>query len=549
MAVNLSPVLGVAGQFFDNNGNPLAGGKIFTYAAGTTTNQATYTSATGLIAHSNPIILDAAGRVPSGEIWLTDGLSYKFVIKTSLDTLIGSFDNLVGINSNFINFLTEVEIQTATAGQTVFTLTTMEYQPNTNSLTVYVDGVNQYDGVTYAYTETSSTVVTFTAGLHVGALVKFTTAQTLSSGVTDSSLVTYDPAGVGAVPTNVQTKLRELVTRQDYDTDANVNTNLIPWELGFGDLQQIYTSTDGQILDIRKGSTAIPDTVTEPIVKAQRYIDILSSAITGDGGEQMASIYGISAGTTTNEAQPVGVYGGAVSQYSSSGAGKGDACGVYGAARFTGSGVGTAIGAFFTGRRDTSTGRATAAEFTTQNYSGVDSTYTPSGYSSGIGLWINALGNADSGVGISFGNPFGQQFEVGIGFSDQVVGGKTGAVSGTTFYDSGSSTTSLFIQGTHTTALGIGATAGNVVIGASGPASAGVKLAVTSTSDSQSIAILRAHSATPSADLFRVEDYLGSTLFYIDPTGGVVMSNLPTSPGGLPSGALYRTGTTVSIVP
>ncbi len=216
MAVNLSPVLGVAGQFFDNNGNPLAGGKIFTYAAGTTTNQATYTSATGLIAHSNPIILDAAGRVPSGEIWLTDGLSYKFVIKTSLDTLIGSFDNLVGINSNFINFLTETEIQTATAGQTVFTLTTMQYQPNTNSLSVFVDGVNQYDGSSYAYVETSSTVITFTTGLHVGALVKFTTAQTLSSGVTDASLVTYDPPFAGSVPTNVEVKLSETVSVKDF---------------------------------------------------------------------------------------------------------------------------------------------------------------------------------------------------------------------------------------------------------------------------------------------------------------------------------------------
>ena len=101
MAVNLSPIGGVAGQFFDNNGNPLSGGKIFTYAAGTTTNQATYTSATGVTAHTNPIILDAAGRVPGGEIWLTDGLSYKFVIKTSTDVLIGTFDNIAGINSNF----------------------------------------------------------------------------------------------------------------------------------------------------------------------------------------------------------------------------------------------------------------------------------------------------------------------------------------------------------------------------------------------------------------------------------------------------------------
>ena len=79
MAVNLSPVGGVAAQFFDNSGNPLTGGKLYTYTAGTTTPAVTYTSSNGVTAHTNPIVLDAAGRVPnSGEVWLTDGLQYKF---------------------------------------------------------------------------------------------------------------------------------------------------------------------------------------------------------------------------------------------------------------------------------------------------------------------------------------------------------------------------------------------------------------------------------------------------------------------------------------
>jgi hypothetical protein len=105
MAVNLSPVGGVAAQFFDNNGVILSGGKIYTYAAGTTTNQATYTSAAGVSAHTNPIILDSAGRVPSGEIWLTDAISYKFVIKTSADVLIGTYDNVVGNGSGILSSL------------------------------------------------------------------------------------------------------------------------------------------------------------------------------------------------------------------------------------------------------------------------------------------------------------------------------------------------------------------------------------------------------------------------------------------------------------
>ena len=240
MAVFLSPVGGVAAQFFDNSGNVLTGGKIYSYAAGTTTPQVTYTSAAGATFHSNPIILDAAGRVPSGEIWLADGLSYKFVIKDANEVLIGTYDNIIGINSNFLNYAIQEEIQTATAGQTVFTLGTMTYSPGTNTLQVFVDGVNQYDGITYAYVETNSTTVTFTAGLLVGALVKFTTAISNSSGVTSASLVTFTgfngqtgvvqdladddgsdwigflQSGTGAVARSAQEKMQDVVSVKDF---------------------------------------------------------------------------------------------------------------------------------------------------------------------------------------------------------------------------------------------------------------------------------------------------------------------------------------------
>lgn len=99
MSVTLSPIGGAAGQFFDNNGQPLSGGNIYTYAAGTTTPQACYTSAAGSTPHSNPIVLDSAGRVPGGEIWLTDGSTYKFTIETSSSILIGVYDNIAGVKS------------------------------------------------------------------------------------------------------------------------------------------------------------------------------------------------------------------------------------------------------------------------------------------------------------------------------------------------------------------------------------------------------------------------------------------------------------------
>lgn len=177
MAVFLSPVGGVAAQFFTNAGVPLSGGKIYTYAAGTTLPQATYTTADGDIQHSNPIVLDAAGRVPTGEIWLVDGESYKFVLKDSNDVLIATYDNLTGINSNFVAYTGQQEFQNATDGQTVFVLTEIEYQPGTGTLSVFVDGLNQYGpNAPYAFIETNATTVTFTQGLHKDALVKFTTS-------------------------------------------------------------------------------------------------------------------------------------------------------------------------------------------------------------------------------------------------------------------------------------------------------------------------------------------------------------------------------------
>lgn len=104
MTVNLSPFAGVGAQFFDDNGDPLSGGKIYTYAAGTTTPKATYTTYTGVTPNANPIILDAAGRTPD-EVWLNYGDAYKFILKDSADTTVGTYDNIDGIPPVNINLV------------------------------------------------------------------------------------------------------------------------------------------------------------------------------------------------------------------------------------------------------------------------------------------------------------------------------------------------------------------------------------------------------------------------------------------------------------
>lgn len=154
MSVTPSPIGGFAWQFFDNNGVILTGGKIYTYAAGTTNPQVTYTSSSGAVPHANPIVLDAAGRVPSGEIWLTDGLVYKFVIETSTAVLLGTYDNITGIND--LTTVTPIVYNASGNGAQVnFALASAPISENTTN--VFVNGVYQQKN-TYSV---SGVMVTF----------------------------------------------------------------------------------------------------------------------------------------------------------------------------------------------------------------------------------------------------------------------------------------------------------------------------------------------------------------------------------------------------
>lgn len=92
MAFSISPVL--TGQIFNNQGKPLAGGKIFSYAGGSfSTLRDTFTTDTGAIANANPVVLDASGRVPP--MFLDTDFTYNFVV-TSADesTIIQRFENI-----------------------------------------------------------------------------------------------------------------------------------------------------------------------------------------------------------------------------------------------------------------------------------------------------------------------------------------------------------------------------------------------------------------------------------------------------------------------
>ena len=80
-------------RFLDANGDPLAGGFVYAYIAGTSTPQATYTDQGGGTANANPVVLDANGEA---DIWFDEALSYKVKLDDSDSVTQWTVDDVSG---------------------------------------------------------------------------------------------------------------------------------------------------------------------------------------------------------------------------------------------------------------------------------------------------------------------------------------------------------------------------------------------------------------------------------------------------------------------
>ena len=80
----------VSFQCLGLDGKPLAGGKVWTYEAGTTTPKTTYTTMQGNVPNPNPVILDQNGKA---KIYLGDG-SYRLRILDSNDALVDDTNDI-----------------------------------------------------------------------------------------------------------------------------------------------------------------------------------------------------------------------------------------------------------------------------------------------------------------------------------------------------------------------------------------------------------------------------------------------------------------------
>lgn len=76
---------------FDSNGDPLSGGKLYSYIAGTATPVSTYSDAAGSSPNSNPVVLDANGEA---DVYIATGIAYKFILTDSEDVVQWTVDDV-----------------------------------------------------------------------------------------------------------------------------------------------------------------------------------------------------------------------------------------------------------------------------------------------------------------------------------------------------------------------------------------------------------------------------------------------------------------------
>jgi hypothetical protein len=172
MAVNafLSPNLFKA---FDNNGVPLAGGKVFTYAAGTVTPIATWTDYTAGFQNPNPVVLNYRGEAP---IYLLPNIAYKFLLTDASGNTIPGWPVDQILNNQLLTLYGGVDTGSANAY-------VLNYTANFSSL---IDGIVIYFKASNTNTGPSTLNVN---GLGVVNIIQQTGAPLVVGMIPGNSLI------------------------------------------------------------------------------------------------------------------------------------------------------------------------------------------------------------------------------------------------------------------------------------------------------------------------------------------------------------------------
>ena len=331
-----SPIM----QFFDANGNPLVGGKLYTYAAGTTTPQATYTDYNGATANTNPVIFNSRGEAA---VWC--GASrYYMELKDANDTLIWTADNVNGVNGPTLAVLA------ASNGATLigYTPTDTNVTETVNSRLQLLDGVSPTTTGTDGNTKASVNAFRDTSAVAGGTsgYVNSTVYARTVTGATETSfewtnlaiMDNYSAAGENVALYGQGNKRAVGPTwgivseARDFTQVANPTAGLVGLEVGiFANNTDTSLNRVGVDISVGKGvSAGTINTTTNGLRIGPTNSDLTQGQVTngvtlqgnmtvgvqvsssGTWGIQMSGTYtvGIDLGTSTNSTSAIRIKNG-----------------------------------------------------------------------------------------------------------------------------------------------------------------------------------------------------------------------------------------------
>lgn len=206
--------------FDPSTGLPLVGGKLYTYAAGTTTPLATYSDAALTVPNANPIILDSNGEA----VIYVGPLAYKFVLQKSDGSAVWTFDNYAP------------NVAAQTAGEwTQYNSSTLVYTSTTSFRTLAAD-------TTAIFTAGRRIKATVTAGTVYGTVISST--FTAIGGYTDVSVVMDGTSVLDAGLSAVWYGLLSYTKPSYLDPESVVIAKLTADILGYAAKTQVTTFTE-----------------------------------------------------------------------------------------------------------------------------------------------------------------------------------------------------------------------------------------------------------------------------------------------------------------
>jgi hypothetical protein len=203
----------------DANGDPVAGGLLYTYAAGTTTPLATYNNADLAPAHANtnPVQLDSAGRAV---VYLASA-SYKFILKTSASVTLWTVDDVASVPPTAIN----VDVD-GIAGEALSARDSVYLSDGTGGRTA--GAWYKTDGDTAAYSSTAQALGFVVSDIALAATGTIRT-QGRMSGFTglSSGQVYYASGTAGDISTTPGTFSRAVAV-SDSTTSVVISSSVTP---------------------------------------------------------------------------------------------------------------------------------------------------------------------------------------------------------------------------------------------------------------------------------------------------------------------------------